>query len=98
MHVSNLSLAQSFGFCRVSIPKGLISPPYTVVIDDDLTEVFYFNDTLYDNGTHRWIYFAYEHSMREVNIIPEFPAILISSLFMIATFQAVLVYKRKQIS
>jgi len=95
MHVSNSSLNQSFGFCRVSIPKGLISPPYKVVIDDGLTEVLYFNDTLYDNGTHRWIYFTYEHSIREVNIIPEFPTILMSSLTLMATLLVVLVCKRK---
>jgi len=74
MYVSNMTASQTFGFCRVCIPKGLISPPYMVVIDDGLTEVLYFNGTVYDNGTHRWIYFAYEHSTHEVDIIPEFPA------------------------
>lgn len=98
MHVSNRSMIQSHGFCRVSIHKSLISPPYTVVIDDGLTEVLYFNDTLHDNDTHRWIYFAYPHSAREVNIIPEFPTVLISSLFIMTTFLAALVYKRKHLS
>jgi len=68
MHVSNTSLSQSFGFCRLSIPKSLTSPPYKVTIDDGLTEVLNFSDTLYDNSTHRWIYFAYEHSTRKVEI------------------------------
>jgi len=68
MQVSNTSSTQSFGFCRASLPKGLMSPPYTVIIDDGLTEILDFNDTLYDNSTHRWIYFAYEHSTREVEI------------------------------
>lgn len=98
MYVSNITLNQTFGFCRVCIPKDLMSPLYYVIIDDGSTEVFHMNDALYDNGTHRWIYFAYEHSIREVNIIPEFPTILISSPFMMATFLAVLVYKRKHTS
>ena len=72
MHVSNSSATQLFGFCRVGISKDLMSPPYTVVIDDGLTEVLNFNDRVHDNGTHRYIYFAYEHSRHEVDIIPGF--------------------------
>jgi len=68
MHVSNMTSKQTFGFCRVYVPKDLIYPPYTVVIDDGLTEVLYFNGTLYDNGTYRWIYFAYQHSTHDVAI------------------------------
>jgi len=71
IHVSNSSATQSFGFCRVCIPKALIVPPYKVTIDNGLTEVLYFNSTVYDNGTHRWIYFTYQHSTREVDITPE---------------------------
>ena len=69
MHVSNSSSTQQFGFCRVCIPKGLMAPPYTVIIDNRSAEVLYFNDTIYDNGTHRWIYFAYQHSVHEVVIL-----------------------------
>ena len=72
IHVSNTSSTQAFGFCRVRIPKSLMAPPYTVTIDDGLIEVLYFNDKTYDNSTHRWIYFAYEHSTRKV-IIHGFP-------------------------
>ena len=68
MYVSNMTTNQTFGFCRVCIPKGLMPPPYTVIIDDGLTEALHFNDTIYDNDTHRWIYFAYEHSTHEVVI------------------------------
>lgn len=71
IHVSNLSAAQLFGFCRICIPKALIVPPYRVTIDNGLTEVLYFNSTVYDNGTHRWIYFTYQHSTHEVDITPE---------------------------
>jgi len=85
-----------FGFCRVSIPHGLMNVSnISVVIDDELTPVLYPNYTLHDNGTHRWIYFAYEHSTHKIDIIPEFPSFLILPLFMIATLLAVIVYKRK---
>jgi parallel beta-helix repeat protein len=69
--VSNSSAAQSFGFCRVCISKALMSPPYKVVVDDGLTEVLNFNGTMYDDGAHRWIYFAYQHSTHKVDITPE---------------------------
>jgi parallel beta-helix repeat protein len=84
-----------YGFCRLCIPKSLMAPPYTVTIDNGQTPVTYYNETLFDNGTHRWIYFAYLHSEHQVEIIPEFPSFLILPLFMIATLLAVIIYRRK---
>jgi len=96
MHVSG---QEGIGFCRVCFPKLLFCrdclPYLTVIIDDGVTPVLYPNYTLYDNDTHRWIYFAYEHSIHKVEIIPEFPSFLILPLFMIATLLAVIVYRRK---
>jgi len=68
MYVSNLTSIQSFGFCRIAIPKALMSPLYTVVIDDGLTEVLNFNATVHDDDIYRWIYFVYQHSTRKVVI------------------------------
>jgi len=96
MYVSTSSASPTHGFCRVCIPHTLISPDeIAVIIDDGETPVLYHNYTLNDNGTHRWIYFAYEHSAHKVDIIPEFPSLLIPPLFMIATLLAVIVYRRK---
>ncbi len=72
-----------------------MSPPYTVIIDDGLTEVLYFNGTVYDNGTHRWIYFAYEHSTHKVDIIPEFPTWTSMLLILIVLTVAIAIYKRR---
>ncbi len=69
LHLSNMTTNQAFGFCRVTIPKSLMSPPYMVKIDDGSTPVLNFNGTIYDNDTHRHIYFAYEHSEHKVEII-----------------------------
>jgi len=97
MHVSNSTANQTYGFCRLCIPKTLMPPPYTVVIDDGLTEVLHFNNTIYDNATHRWIYFAYPHSTREIHVIPELPSIIIMPLLFIATFLlAATMYERKR--
>jgi len=97
MHVSNSTANQTYGFCRLCIPKTLMPPPYTVVIDDGLTEVLHFNNTIYDNATHRWIYFAYPHSTREIHVIPELPSIIIMPLLFIATFLlAATIYGRKR--
>jgi len=66
MQVSNMTANQTFGFCRVCIPHALMSEPYNVTIDG-VNPVFW-NYTLYDNGTRRWIYFVYQHSTHEVII------------------------------
>jgi parallel beta-helix repeat protein len=81
MHVSNMTSNQTFGFIRICIPHALMNETYHVTIDG--AEPYYVNYTLYDNGTHRWIYFNYEHSILEIIIVPEFPSFLILPLFMI---------------
>jgi len=68
MYVSNSSITQTSGFCRVTVPKKLMAPPYEVSIDNGSAEIFTFNNKVFDNGTHRWIYFAYGHSTHEVEI------------------------------
>jgi len=79
------------GFCRVCIPHELISPPYNVIINSELTEVLH--EYSYDNVT--CIYFTYLHSTHEVIIIPEFPSFLILPPFMIAAVLAVMICRRR---
>ena len=99
IYVSNITESQTFGFCRVCIPKGLMSPPYTVIVDEGLTEVLHFNETIYANSTHIWIYFAYEHPDHEVAIISGYgnyySLFITVTLFMIVILLAVLVYRKK---
>lgn len=57
---------QGSGFCRISIPHGLITGPYNVTIDN--TAPSYVNDSLYDDGYTRWMYFNYPNSVREISI------------------------------
>jgi len=67
--VSNSTTTQDYGFCRVCIPHVLINASeISVTIDDGAAQVLHFNEATYDNGTHRWIYFAYEHSTHKVVI------------------------------
>ncbi|HKZ93450.1 MAG TPA: NosD domain-containing protein [Candidatus Bathyarchaeia archaeon] len=68
MRVTNSSQTQLSGFIRVTIQKALIGPPYTILIDNGQTVPLVLNGTLYDNATHRWIYFAYPHSTHEISI------------------------------
>jgi len=98
IHVSNITANQTCGFCRLCIPKDLMPPPYTVIIDDGLTEVLHLNDTVYDNGTYRWIYFAYPHSTHEIRITPEFPSNIIIPLLVTAALLAAKIYGRKRYS
>jgi len=75
MHVSNMTSTQAFGFCRICIPHDLINPyvgAISVLIDDGQTSVLSLNTTLYDNGTHRWLYLAYAHSTLEIVISQEY--------------------------
>lgn len=93
-HVSNMTVNQTHGFCRVSIPYEVLSEPFNVTVDG--ANPTYWNYTLYDNGTHHWIYFEYEHSTREIVIIPESPSLLILPLFMTVSLLAALAYRRRR--
>jgi hypothetical protein len=92
--VSNITANQTLGFCRVCIPHALMSEPYNVTIDG--AEPYYVNYTIYDNGTHRWIYFIYQHSTLEIIITPEFPWMMLMPLLIVASLLTALICKRKR--
>jgi len=105
MYVSNMTANQTYGFCRVCIPHALIDADNILVtIDDGLTPVLYHNYTLYDNSTHRWIYFAYRHSTHKVNIMPKsmppsiplaFIIAMLPAMFVLATLIVAVIYRRR---
>ncbi len=93
IYVSNMTANQTHGFCRVSIPYEVMFEPFNVTIDG--ANPTYWNYTIYDNGTHRWIYFEYGHSTLQVVIVPELPSPLVLPLLMAATLLAALVSRRR---
>jgi parallel beta-helix repeat protein len=94
--VLNVAGTSGYGFCTLCIPKNLLSPPYTVSIDYGQTPIVHYNGALFDNGTHRWIYFEYLHSEHQVIIAPEFPSFATLSLFMTASVMAAVAYNKKR--
>ena len=58
-------------------------------------DVLHFNDTVHDNSTHRWIYFAYKHSTHKVEIIPESPSWTPMLLILILLTAATAIYKKR---
>jgi hypothetical protein len=89
----NVTGEEGIGFCRVCIPHALMGSPYTVTIDGQPPQ--YVNYTLYDNGTHTWIYFTYQHSTHEVEIMPEFPTWTSIMLVLIVLTIAATIHKRR---
>lgn len=83
MHVSNMTGSQIQGFVRITIPHTLMTEPYNITVDG--VDPTFWNYTLHDNGTHRWIYFTYDHSTREVIIIPESLSLIALLLIMTVT-------------
>jgi parallel beta-helix repeat protein len=61
----------TYGFCRMSIPKNLVGPNVEVIIDGGLTQVLYANYSLYSDSSNNWIYFAFPHSSHDIIIVPE---------------------------
>ena len=92
MHVSNMTANQTVGFCRLTIPHEVMSPPYTVKVNGTEVEC----KTIYENYTEgvSIIYFTYEHSRLEIVITPEFPSITIL-LLMLMVISIIASVKRK---
>jgi len=74
--VSNMTPTQTNGFCRLTIPHSLMSPEYQVIINGTPTTPI----TVQNNGTHSTIYISYEHSTKQLIIIPEYPLTTIISI------------------
>ena len=93
MHVSNMTVNQTVGFCRLTIPHDVMSPPYTVKVNDTIINF----QTIHENYTEgiSIIYFTYEHSKLEITIIPEFPTTIILPLFMVLNLVA-FVFRKKR--
>lgn len=92
----NVTGETGIGFCRICIPYKLMSPPYNVTIDNGETLVLYINNTICDNGTHRWIYLTYPHTTHKVIIIPEFLSNTIVAIFMITSLIATIMAKKRR--
>ena len=96
MYVLNITSDQRSSFCRLCISHAVMNVENLLpIVDDSFGEWTEFNNNIYDNGTHRWVYFAFEYPAHKIEILPEFPSFLILPLFMIATLLTVIVYKRK---
>ena len=81
------------GFYKICISHDLMEPPHNVTIDDGQTEVLSYNEYSYDGVTY--IYFTYQHSTHEIEIIPEFPTWTSILLLLIVLTVATATYKRK---
>jgi len=89
---------QTFGFCRVAIPKDLLwaEDGWTVYVGEESL-----NATIIPDDDNTYLYFTYNHSTKRViiqgtHVIPEFPYFLILPLFMIASLLAILASRRKR--
>jgi parallel beta-helix repeat protein len=90
IHVSGETA--TIGFCRVSVPKILMNvSSLSIIIDNGLASVLYFNPQVFDDQTQRGIYVEYEHSSHEISIVSEHipltfacASMLVVSLFIIA--------------
>lgn len=91
----NVTGDTGIGLCRVDIPNTIISglwqSNYTVLVNNE--EPLYKRN--WTEGSITYVYFQYEHSTKEVIIIPEFSIAPILPLFMMATLVTVIISKRK---
>ncbi|MCW4052668.1 MAG: right-handed parallel beta-helix repeat-containing protein [Candidatus Bathyarchaeota archaeon] len=92
--VSNMTTDHTSGFCRVCIPYEVMSEPFNVTVDG--ADPTYWNYTLKNNGTHRWIYFEYEHSTREIVIIPESLQLIVLPLIMTLSLLIATAYRKNR--
>lgn len=83
------------GFCRVTIPKGLLNTEknWTVLVEDSSV-----TPHVHEDETDTYLYFTYKHSIKTVEIIgteaiSEFPSWIILPLFFTITLAAIVLKK-----
>jgi parallel beta-helix repeat protein len=69
-------------FCRVTIPRQLLNGTYTVLVDDQPVLA---TELAGSNSTYAYLYFAYNHSTRQIIIVPELSVPMLLLLFTTAT-------------
>ena len=85
-------------FCRVTIPRVILNGTYTVLIDLEEASV---HEIPNSNSTHAYLYFTYQHSKQEheIIIVPEFPSSMIPSLLLLMFLtMLILILKKPRIS
>jgi parallel beta-helix repeat protein len=91
---------ETSSFCRITFPNDLLNsssyPVYVAGNNATLSKI------VESNGTQTTLYFTYSHpfsvSDYYIDILPEFPFLLILSLFMIATLFATIVCRRRHLT
>jgi nitrous oxidase accessory protein len=91
IHVSNTTEDQTSGFCRLTIPHDLLSPPYDVIVNNEFIDY----NTTYEDTTLTIIYFSYQHSTLEIVVVPEFQPLILLILFIIMTLSVLVAYRRR---
>jgi parallel beta-helix repeat protein len=82
------------GFCRMTLPNNILNTSEYIVLID-MTPVIV-NKLAISNDTHTTLYFTFNSSALDgIIIVPEFPSLLVLSLFMIATLLTIIVCKRR---
>jgi parallel beta-helix repeat protein len=64
MQVSNATNDQTYGFCRLEIPRSVLVPPYTVTVSNSPVQYA----TLFQNESFSLIYFTYQQTTEEITI------------------------------
>jgi parallel beta-helix repeat protein len=86
----------TYGFCRMSIPKNVVEPNIEIIIDGGLTPVLHANYSLNSDSLNTWIYFAFYHSKHEITVVPEFLPLIMSLVFILETLGVLLFRKRRR--
>jgi parallel beta-helix repeat protein len=88
----------TIGFCRVTVPKGLLTTEnsWTVLVEDNPVTL-----TVNEDEDSTFLYFSYNHSTKVIEIkgtdaIPEFPTEIILPLFLVATLFAIIIKKNSR--
>jgi parallel beta-helix repeat protein len=62
---------EGLGFCRISLPRALIQPPFEITADNAAP---LFQQMISSNLTYSWVYFSFPYIGGNVRIVPAAPA------------------------
>jgi parallel beta-helix repeat protein len=85
-------------FCRVTFPNNMLNSSEYPVFIGPYNQIS--SRIIQSNGTYTTIYFSFNQTLANYNIdiVPEFPTLLLIPLLMLAASLAIMVYKRRHLT
>jgi hypothetical protein len=93
LSISNNTSNQTAGFCRLTLNRTLITPPFNITVNNNQVQY----NVIFENEKSTIIYFDYEGATAKIVIVPEFNCQILFLAFLLLLAISTFILKRYRI-